>query len=84
VEPEPVLSDPVLRAVSLFGARLRGHGSDHDTPEVHAWLAAQAADDGATVPPGEPSWRTWARAVDRRLPHPARRAARAVIGRVRA
>jgi hypothetical protein len=78
--------DRVLQAVSLFGARVRGHGSDFDTPELHAWLQAAAADEplpGAAEPP----WRSRARAVERRLPAPARRAARGtarrLIGRAR-
>lgn len=75
--------DPVLQAVSLFGARVRGHGSDFDTPELRAWLAEQAA---APPPPpaDEDAWRSRARALDRRLPDPARRAARGLARRLRA
>lgn len=74
--------DPVLQAVSLFGARLRGHGSDFDTPALHAWLAEQAGVDAA-APPDEPGWRGRARAVEGRLPAPARRAARRMTRRLR-
>lgn len=74
--------DPVLQAVSLFGARLRGHGSDFDTPALHAWLEAQAAAE-VDAPADEPGWRSRARALDRRLPAPARRAARGLARRIR-
>ena len=74
--------DPVLQAVSLFGARLCGHGSDFDTPALHAWLAEQAAAD-ADGPPAEVGWRSRARSVDRRLPAPARRVARGLVRRLR-
>lgn len=74
--------DPVLQAVSLFGARLRGHGSDFDTPALHAWLAEQAAAD-AGGHRGEAGWQARARTLDRRLPEPARRVARGVLRRLR-
>jgi len=75
--------DRVLQAVSLFGARVRGHGSDFDTPAMHAWLAEQAGAD-VPAPEGEPGWKGRARAVDRRLPGPAKRAARGALRRLRA
>jgi hypothetical protein len=76
-----VETDRTLQAVSLFGARLRGHGSDFDTPALRAWLESEAH---AEVPPpvGEPGWRAQARRVDRRLPAPARRIARGLARRV--
>jgi hypothetical protein len=73
--------DPVLQAVSLFGARVRGHGSDFDTPALRAWLEHEARAD---VPPSgpEPEWRTRARAVERRLPPPAQRVVRGLGRRI--
>ncbi len=74
----------VLQAVTVFGSRLRGLTSDLDTPAMHAWLAEVATDDahGGTTgaAPGGPTpgsgWRRGLRAGARRLPAPARRAAR--------
>lgn len=75
-------SDRTLQAVSLFGARLRGHGSDFDTPQLRAWLAEQAQTEVA--PPAQgPAWKARARKLDRRLPAPARRLARRARGRLR-
>jgi len=74
--------DRTLQAVSLFGARLRGHGSDFDTPELRAWLASEAAAPAAPRA-DEPAWKARARQVDRRLPDPARRVARGLARRVR-
>lgn len=75
-------TDRTLQAVSLFGARLRGHGSDFDTPELRAWLAEQAQVEVA--PPAEGSaWKARARGIDRRLPAPVRRMARRALGRLR-
>lgn len=79
-DPPAVEPDRTLQAVSLFGARLRGHGSDFDTPELRAWLEEQAS---AEVAPGdEPAWKARARRVDRRLPAPVRRGVRGVGRRV--
>jgi len=75
--------DRVLQAVSLFGARVRGHGSDFDTPGLHAWLTEQAQAE-AEAPGADRGWRGRARALDRRLPPPAARAARAAVRRIRA
>lgn len=75
----------MLQAVSLFGARVRGHGSDFDTPALRAWLVEQAASDGPSATAADdPRWRSRARAVDRRLPVPVRRVGRGVLRRLRA
>lgn len=74
----------MLQAVSVFGARVRGHGSDHETPELHAWLVhQQAADHQVIADEAAAGWQGQARAIDRRLPEPARRVARGLVRRVR-
>lgn len=82
-DPLAVDPDRVLQAVSVFGARVRGHGSDHETPELHAWLVEQQAADQHVAAEATTGWQGQARAIDQRLPEPARRVARGVVRRLR-